>query len=50
MKMGLAMVMSLTLWLSGMLPWFPTARAWAETTQPPNILVIMGMDSRLVSG
>ncbi|NEQ66552.1 MAG: arylsulfatase [Symploca sp. SIO2D2] len=44
MKMGIAMVMSLTLWLSGMLPWFPTARAFAQTTQPPNILVIMGDD------
>ncbi|NET44228.1 MAG: arylsulfatase [Okeania sp. SIO2B3] len=38
------MAMSLTLWVAGMLPWLPTAAALAETTQPPNILVIWGDD------
>ena len=45
MKMGLAMAMSLLLVLSGMLPWLPTAPAFAEeTTTRPNILMIMGDD------
>jgi arylsulfatase A-like enzyme len=50
MKTGAAMAMSLLLVLSGMLPWFPTAPAFAhpfpneETTTRPNILVIMGDD------
>jgi hypothetical protein len=53
MKTGAAMAMSLLLVLSGMLPWFPTAPAFAhpfpneETTTRPNILVIMGDDIAL---
>ncbi len=43
-KMGIAIAMSLTLWLAGILPWLPTSAAFAQTTQPPNILVIMGDD------
>jgi hypothetical protein len=42
MKTGMAMALSLLLMLSGMLPWLPTASAFAQTTQLPNILVIMG--------
>ncbi|MEM9539276.1 MAG: arylsulfatase [Cyanobacteria bacterium P01_E01_bin.42] len=30
--------------MSGMLPWLPTESAFAQTTNPPNILVIMGDD------
>ncbi|MEB3340863.1 arylsulfatase [Okeania sp.] len=44
MKMGIAMAMSLLLLLSGILPWFPTAPAFAQETTRPNILVIMGDD------
>jgi len=44
MKAGIAMALSLLFMLSGMLPWFPTSAAFAETTQLPNILVIMGDD------
>ncbi|WP_205127513.1 arylsulfatase [Okeania hirsuta] len=45
MKMGVAMAMSLLLVVSGILPWLPTAPAFAqETTTKPNILVIMGDD------
>lgn len=44
MKTGVAMVMSLILILSGLLPVLPTASALADTTKPPNILVIMGDD------
>ena len=44
-KMGIAMAMSLLLVVSGILPWLPTAPAFAEeATTPPNILVIMGDD------
>ncbi|NES22375.1 MAG: arylsulfatase [Symploca sp. SIO3E6] len=44
-KSGIAIVMSVMLFLSGMLPWLPTAPAFAqETTTKPNILVIMGDD------
>ncbi len=43
MKIGMAMAMSLLLVLSGMLPWLPTASAFA-VTEKPNILVIMGDD------
>ncbi|WP_287326402.1 arylsulfatase [Okeania sp. SIO1F9] len=43
--MGVAMAMSLLLVVSGILPWLPTAPAFAqETTTKPNILVIMGDD------
>ncbi|NEP88057.1 MAG: arylsulfatase [Okeania sp. SIO2C2] len=44
MKKAIAMAMSLTLWFVGMLPWLPTSAAFAQTTQLPNILVIMGDD------
>ncbi|WP_426556778.1 arylsulfatase [Dapis sp. BLCC M172] len=51
MKAGIASVLSLLLMLSGMLPWLPTAPAFAYegiTTLPeiqrPNILMIMGDD------
>lgn len=44
MKMGVAMAMSLMLWILGILPLFPTSAALAQTTQLPNILVIMGDD------
>ncbi|NER85514.1 MULTISPECIES: arylsulfatase [unclassified Moorena] len=45
MKSGIAIVMSMMLFLSGMLPWLPTAPAFAnETTTKPNIIVIMGDD------
>ncbi|NES82270.1 MAG: sulfatase-like hydrolase/transferase, partial [Moorea sp. SIO2B7] len=44
MKMGVAMAMSLLLVLSGMLPWLPISPAFAQTTERPNILVIMGDD------
>lgn len=44
MKIGISMAMSLLLMLSGMLPCFATAPALAQTTQKPNILVIMGDD------
>lgn len=44
MKSGIAIAMSLILFLSGMLV-FPTSPAFAqETSSPPNILVIMGDD------
>ncbi len=43
MKMGIAMAMSLLLVVSGILPWFPIAPAFA-VTEKPNILVIMGDD------
>ncbi len=38
------MAMSLILILSGILPWLQTAPAFAQTNNPPNILVIMGDD------
>ncbi|NET28317.1 MAG: arylsulfatase [Okeania sp. SIO1I7] len=41
--------MSLILWVSGILPWLPTSAAFAETTQLPNILVIMGDDIGLTN-
>ncbi|MEQ9485371.1 MAG: arylsulfatase [Coleofasciculus sp. F4-SAH-05] len=44
MKMGIAIAMSLTLLLSGWLPWLRIAPAFAQTSPPPNILVIMGDD------
>lgn len=44
MKIGFAMAMSLLFVLSGMLPWLSVAPAFADTNQPPNILVIMGDD------
>ncbi len=44
MKMGVAMAMSLLLMVSGILPWFPISPAFAQTTERPNILVIMGDD------
>ncbi|MDJ0675657.1 MAG: arylsulfatase [Calothrix sp. MO_167.B42] len=44
MKTGIAMAMSLMLWILGMLPLLPTAAAFAQITQPPNILVIWGDD------
>lgn len=43
MKTGIALAISLMLVLSGILPWFPTGVASAQTA-PPNILVIMGDD------
>ncbi|NET44379.1 arylsulfatase [Okeania sp. SIO2B3] len=48
-KMAIAIAMSLILWVSGMLPWLPTSAAFAETTQLPNILVIMGDDIGLTN-
>ncbi|MBP0021483.1 MAG: arylsulfatase [Cyanobacteria bacterium SBLK] len=44
LKSGIALAISLLLLMSGMLPWLPTERAFAQTTPPPNILVIMGDD------
>ncbi len=37
MKRGIAMAMSLMLWVSGMLPLLPTSAALAQKTQLPNI-------------
>ncbi|WP_293123926.1 arylsulfatase [Okeania sp. SIO1I7] len=48
-KMAIAIAMSLILWVSGILPWLPTSAAFAETTQLPNILVIMGDDIGLTN-
>ncbi|MEB3177952.1 MAG: arylsulfatase [Nostocaceae cyanobacterium] len=44
MRMAIAMAMSIVFLLSGMLPWFPTDAAFAQTSPRPNILVIMGDD------
>ena len=43
-KTGVAIAASLVLFLSGLLPWLPTAPAFAQTATPPNILVIMADD------
>ncbi|NEQ72993.1 MAG: arylsulfatase [Okeania sp. SIO2C9] len=44
MKTGIAIAISLVFAMSGILPWFPTSAALAQTNEPPNILVIMGDD------
>ncbi|WP_287357883.1 arylsulfatase [Moorena sp. SIO3B2] len=44
LKSGIALVISLMLFLSGLLPWLPTAPAFAEETTTPNIIVIMADD------